>query len=133
MKLKERFESIANLYLIQFVNRYYKFDDGSQADSSWLSDEPGTIAFINDEVYGFDDIRYCVDNDVDDDQLFSWYEYTLRIGMIDDNLPKPNLRSWIAGCPRMSEAEIEDLEEHKKRRQDIENEFRELIKKYTEK
>jgi IS4 transposase len=33
----------------------------------------------------------------------------------------------------MSEAEIEDLEEHKKRRQDIENEFRELIKKYTEK
>lgn len=128
--LKGKFDNLANEYLKAFIDKYYTYDDGSKADTYWIGKEIGGVVEIGDEYYNFNDIRYCIDNDVKKEQLWSWYDYTLRLGLIDSNIPTPNLKSWIAGCPRLSEQEINDLEYRQHKIQALQHEFEELCNNY---
>lgn len=128
--LKEKYNNLVNEYLEAFVGKYYTFDDGSKADTYWVTNDIGGVAEIGDEFYNFSDIKYCVDNDVTKEQLFSWYDYTLRVKLIDHNFPTPNLKSWIAGCPRLSDQEIDDLEYRQHKIRALQHEFEELCENY---
>ena len=42
-------------------------------------------------------IRIDIDRDAPVDEWIEWYDYTLRLGMLD--APYPNYDSWLRGCP----------------------------------
>ena len=54
-------------------------------------------------------IRYVVDNEVDSATVYEWYDYQLRLGIMEI-YNTPNIKSWCRGCPRLSEEEIKDME-----------------------
>jgi len=129
--LKDRFNEIAQMYADTFVRTHFSYDDGSMAYYDWVAEEPGTILCVNDDMFfGFDEIRICIDENIPYDQLLAWYDYRLRLGLIDPSIPTPNLKSWVMGCPRMTEDQIQELEKAHKRTLETQNELQELIEKY---
>lgn len=102
--LKDSYADACEKYLQAFcVN--YEFQYESDA---WVAGEVGTIANVGDYFFGFDVIKYCVDNDLKDyNELLNWYDHTLNCGQL--GLPIPNFESWHKGCPRVSDNKIEQL------------------------
>lgn len=104
MTLKERYKEICDEYLTQFAAAYF---DG-EADTRWIADDEGGIAEVNDYCFGFETIRYCVDNALTDtDELIGWYDYCLDA--YEFNFPAPNFKSWHMGCPRLSDDNLAEL------------------------
>lgn len=125
--LKETFDKLANEYLNCFAEKYFSFDDGSQTEGYWVADEPGGVLEIGDYYFNYDTVRYCVDNDIKYETVVKWYDYCLRVGMVDETLPTPNIKSWVAGCPTYNEKELERLETLKSRIEEQKEELKECI------
>ena len=87
----------------------YDFD---YDESYWIADEIGGLFEVNDGEYILKllEIIYIVDNNIDFKTFDAWYTYTLRLSMIDTNIPLPNLKSWCKGCPRKTKEELAELE-----------------------
>lgn len=111
--LKKTFDKLANDYVECFIREYFTFSDGSRLEGSWTANEPGGILEVGDYYFNYDTIRFCVDYGVGYDTLIKWYDYCLRVGMIDQTLPTPNIKSWVRGCPTYDEKELERLEKIK--------------------
>lgn len=103
--LKQRFAEIADEYLASFCRNYeLEYDK-----DAWVGCDEGTIAMIGDFFVGFDDIRYCVDNNVAFDTWLEHYDYCLDAAEL--GLPLINLPSWCMGAPRASKEQVEHLRE----------------------
>lgn len=128
--LKQKFNALCEEYRKAFVEYYFtEEEDGVQAESWWISDEPGGVLCVNDDVFfGFDEMRYCIDNEVEYEDLVEWYDYTLRLGLIDEAIPTPNLTSWLKGCPRYSEEQLQEIEKGKRKVMALEEEIKIMIK-----
>lgn len=120
MTLKQEYEHICNRYLVEFANKY----ELSLEPDAWVGGDVGTVAYVSDYFFGFDDIKRCVDEDVKWDDLIEWYDYTLEAVPLGFN--NINLKSWLMGAPRASK---EDIAEIKAMRQELED----LIKQQNEK
>lgn len=106
---KTGYESAANEYLRLFCEKHeYDFED---AKRSWVAGDVGTIANVGDEFVDMVTIRADIDQNVPEDEFIKWYDYCLRIASIDHSIPTPNYDSWLRGCPRRTEEEIQKLEE----------------------
>ena len=114
-KLKEQYEEICNEYKNKFIARYFYFNDGSKAENEWIANEVGGILEVNDYYFNFEEIRLCIDNNYQWEDISQWYDYVSRVKLIDVNIPTPNLKSWIQHCPRLFEQELQELESAKKR------------------
>lgn len=69
----------------------------------WIGGEIGSIYDHGGSfTITMDDIVYCVEHDVTHEQYMEWQEYCCNAA--EFNFTMPNLRSWMAGCPRTSEA-----------------------------
>ena len=120
MTLKQEYEHICNRYLVEFANKY----ELSLEPDAWVSGDVGTVAYVSDYYFGFDDIRRCVDENVEWKDLIEWYDYNCEGGLL--GLNQINLKSWLMGAPRASKETIAEI---KARR----NELEELIKNQNEK
>lgn len=120
MTLKQEYEKICNRYLVEFANKY----ELSLEPDAWVGGEVGTVAYVSDYYFGFDDIRRCVDENVKWEDLIEWYDYNTEAGMLELN--QINLKSWMMGAPRASKETIEEI---KSRRKELED----LIKQQNEK
>lgn len=116
--LKERFDAIANEYVKSFC-KMYGFD---ALDAYWIGSDVGGILDLEDYTFNFDDIRYCVDNKVKWSCLIKWYDYNMDNGKVR----YINLNSWVKGCPKPSNKELERL---KKEMEEGRNKLMEEIKK----
>ena len=102
--LKDSYADACEKYLQAFCANY-EFQYESDA---WVAGEVGTFANVGDYFFGFDVIKYCVDNDLKDySELLEWYDYTLNCGQL--GLPTPNFESWNKKCPRLSDNKLEQL------------------------
>lgn len=111
MDLKQEFEQLMEEYKKIFLELYFQENENDLVDSYWIADEIGGVLCVQDDMfYSTDIIRYCVDNNVSWEDLDTWYQYCLRLGMIDPQIPVPNLKAWIGGCPRYQEDELKELE-----------------------
>lgn len=120
MTLKQEYEHICNRYLVGFANKY----DLSLEPDAWVGGEVGTVAYVSDYYFGFDDIRRCVDEDVEWKDIIEWYDYTTEAVPLGFN--NINLKSWIMGAPRASKDEIERIKS-------IRNEIDDIVKSANEK
>ena len=70
MILKERYKNICNEYLQRFCTKHgYHYEP----DDAWIAGDAGGCAKIGDYVFGFDEIRYDIDNDVPKGKILDWY------------------------------------------------------------
>lgn len=79
----------------------------------WIGDQVGEIYDFG-IVYTFDfrDILTDIKESAKPDEIFKWREYMLRIWEINNIvghnlLNEINYRSWLKGCPRLSDEELD--------------------------
>lgn len=123
---KTLFEIAVDKYIILFCEKYEL--DYDEASMSWVGGRIGEQCCIADYCINFDDIRYMIDNSIKWDIFVRWYDYNLRVSMIDSSISTPNLKSWYKECPRLSESELISLEESKARIDKLKEELQEQIK-----
>jgi hypothetical protein len=108
MTLKQEYEKICNRYLVEFANKY----ELSLESDAWVGGDVGTVAYVSDYYFGFNDIRRCVDENVKWQDLIEWYDYNCEGGMI--GLNTINLKSWLMGAPRASKEAIAEIKAKRK-------------------
>lgn len=109
--LKKNYENACNAYLEAFCEKH-EFDYES---AYWIGGDAGGIVDVCDYCIGMDTIRADIDLIAADHEFAEWYDYCLRLGMIDEEIPRPNFECWIRGCPRKREDEIRELERMRER------------------
>lgn len=72
MTLQEEYNKIVEKYLEIFYEKH-----GLELEY-WVQDNPGTIGQFGDYFFGFDDIRYDIDNNIPKDRLIEWYDFNLE-------------------------------------------------------
>ena len=115
--LKKNYNKACNAYLSAFCC-LTELDNGG-----WVAGETGGIATPGDYFVGMSDLITAVENKLDLDAFLEWYEYGMIVGT-----GAPNLKSWIAGCPRKSQSELDEIEATRKRIMELEDELKEMLK-----
>lgn len=54
-----------------------------------------------------EEIIYIVENDIEEDEVLAWEDYTLDAS--EFGFEMPNLMSWHRGCPRTSQEVFDNL------------------------
>ena len=108
-QLKEQWKQACNGFLTELLrmwelDAYYAY---------WIGDVVGGVLDYGggDFTIGMDDIIYCVENDVTQEQYMKWQEYCCDAAEFGFDLP--NLKSWMMGCPRTSPEVFERLRKMK--------------------
>ena len=102
--LREQYYKACNGYLCELL-RMWELDAHY---GYWDSDEPGTIYHYGEtHDLSMDDIIYIVENDIEENEVLAWADYTLDAYEFGFNTP--NLRSWHMGCPRTPQAVFDKL------------------------
>ena len=108
-QLKEQWEQACNGYLVELLrmwelDAYYGY---------WIGEEIGGVYDYGGGMFtiGMDDIIYCVEHDVTENQYMEWQEYLCDAA--EFGFDKPNLKSWMMGCPRTSPEVFEKLRKMK--------------------
>lgn len=109
-QLKEQYEQACNAYLKELrkmweLDGYYGY---------WIGDEVGGVWDYGDGSIdiSMENIIYCVEHDVTREQFDEWTEYICDAS--EFNMTTPNLRSFLAGCPRTSKEKFEELKQMKR-------------------
>ena len=97
--LKDEFWKVANRYLLELCNMWGI--NAMETDGFWVADEIGGVwCFGDDSFINYDDIRYCVENDVLHNTYLDWSDYCVWAKEFNQTIP--NLKSWCNGCPIVS-------------------------------
>ena len=108
LELRLAYEAAVTNYLAAFMEQY----DLSCDPEPWVGNEIGTIAEVGDYFFGFDDIKRCVDEDVEWQDLIEWYYYNLECSTL--GLYTINLKSWLNGAPRVNQTRIKEIKAKRK-------------------
>ena len=122
-QLKGQWELACNGYLCELLNMwelgsYYGY---------WIGEEVGGVYDHGGSfTISMDDIIYCVEHDVTQQQYIEWQEYICDA--TEFGFDTPNLRSWIRGCPRTPQAVFDRLRKLKQDLQDAVEEEKQRMK-----
>jgi len=101
-KLKNDYENAANAYLKAFCIKHdFDFDP-----DCWVGSIVGEIADVSGYFVDMSTIRTDIHNDASVEQFLKWYDYCSDMRMLGCQTV-PNFLSWIRGCPRKTDEEIE--------------------------
>lgn len=114
--LKQRYESIAEEYRVAMIRQSYSNEEVPYVDSYWVANEIGDVLELNEDFFDFDTIRYIVDNNIQYETWYNWFQYCQSVGNF--GISTPNLKAWCKGCPRLSDEKIERLVKLKQDLQD---------------
>ena len=123
MPLSERYETLANDYLYEFVKQ-----TGIEEDAPfWVGGEVAGIACVADYFVDYATIRYVVDGKMSFEDFDEWYNYCIDVKMIDGSLFTPTLEQWCYGeFTRISDERLEKMKKLKK-------DFEQLVQEEKEK
>lgn len=127
-QLQKEYDRIITAYVNEFIN-LYDFE-GVEDNYYWIADQIGGMIDICDYVIGFDDIKYCVDNEVSFEDFNEWYEYGLKISTFE-HVPQLSLDAWCKGAPRLSTEQITDLNQRANRIEELKHELENQAKDYV--
>lgn len=113
LELKLAYEAACTNYLAAFMEKY----DLSCDPEPWVGNEVGTIAEVGDYFFDFQDIKRCIDEDVEWQDLIEWYDYNIEVGIL--GLTTINLKSWLKGAPRVNQMRIEEIKAKRKELQEL--------------
>ena len=125
-KKKEEFVKVANAYLEAFCKKH----DFSYDPEDWIDSE-GDVVNLGDYFVSFDDMRLDIDKDIDKEEYDKYYDYTMKVAVYGCTVP--NYRSWLAGCPRLSDEQLEEIEKAHVKADIAKKELERIIKEEQEK
>ena len=103
--LQNKFEEVCNGYLLELCNMW---DLSAKPYGDWICNEVGGTWCYGENLFiDFDNIKYCVDNNVSYSTYMDWLDYC--VWAADFGQTVPNLKSWCMGCPRVDVATQEKL------------------------
>lgn len=85
-------------------------------EGDWIDDQIGEVYGFGDSMtFNFLDILTDLKQNAPKDEIFKWREYMMRIWSINNIvggifLKENNYRSWLNGCPRLTEEELNAVE-----------------------
>ena len=83
----------------------------------WIGNQIGEVYDFGDSMtFNFLDILTDLKQNAPKDEIFKWREYMMRIWSINNIvggifLKENNYRSWLKGCPRLTEEELNAVED----------------------
>jgi hypothetical protein len=89
--LLEQYNEIAEEYRLAFFEKH----DFEDPEWYWVADVIGDVLHVNDYYFGYDQIRHDIDNNLDANVMFEYYEYSLDKGM--KNETPVNLDNYCKG------------------------------------
>ena len=126
-KLKTEYDDLADRYASEFSLKYL---EGSEY--YWVGDDIGGMIEICDYFFSYDTVRYCVDNDVSEEDLFSWFNYGVTLGSVDHRIKIPTLHEWVNGDKGIGPKKLAEIEEASRKVKLAEMALMELVDKYTD-
>lgn len=109
-ELRLNYDKACNAYLMVFCEKHGF--DYADAARSWVGGDVGGITLCADYYVSMSDILTDIDRDAPEEEYVKYYDYCLRVGSIaGGELTTPNYDSWLRGCPRISDEQLQRLEE----------------------
>ena len=122
-ELKLNWKEICNNYLFEFcVKHEYTYEP-----DCWIAGDPGTIANIGDMFVSMENIRYDIDNDIEEYHFENWYWKSLEVYELTGQ-NYINYKSYCEGCPDpWPESRLSSIRGAKQRVIDAQKELEEEI------
>lgn len=117
-ELNTKYEAIVDEYAQAFCINYNLEPYDRRM---WLAGGIGTFASISDYIINFNDIRYCVDNNLDWEEFESWYEACETLINVNQlleehgsstRLSRPPLSAWCDELRYSIEENIKQWNNH---------------------
>lgn len=125
--LKKKYEDACNEYLKLFCDKHeYEY---RSLDTYWIGDNIGEICAIGDLFADMRDIKYDIDNDVDEKMFEEWYFY--RLNLTEMGLNDVNYRTYCMGGRPYSEEQLNRLTELYNTIQEEKDKFNNLKDEYN--
>lgn len=124
---REYFEKGCNEYLRLFCEKH-EFDF-EEAKKSWVANEVGTVVCVGDCFVDMATIITDIEMNAPEKEFNDWYFYNIDAHEL--KFPTPNFKSWLLGCPRVSEETFAHLRELKASLQESINEEKTRLKNET--
>jgi len=106
--LRQQWEQACNGYLNELLRMW----DLHAHYGYWVAEEVGGLYdYAGEWTISMNDIIYCVEHDVEYHDYQEWSDYC--VDAHEFNLPIPNIKSWMMGCPRTSEENFDNLRKAK--------------------
>ena len=117
---------VCNEYLETFCKKHeYTYEP-----DMWVGNDPGTIAMIGDMFVAMHDIRYDIDNDVDEKLFEAWYWKSVDVYELT-HINYMNYESFCKGAPdEWTEARMQTIREAQMKIDAAKKEFEDLIEDY---
>ena len=124
--LEKEWKILCNKYLKKFCDKHgYAYEP-----DCWVSNNPGTIACVNDMFVSMEDIRYDVDNCIDIDCFEAWYWKSVDVYSLTGQ-KYMNYSSFCQGAPdQWTEERLNSIREAKQRVLDAQYALEQEINKY---
>lgn len=113
MNLIKKYEESVN----DIIDEFKKKHEFNVTEGYWIGDEVGGVYDFGDTLtFDFRDIFLDIKENTHKGEIEKWQEYNLRIWSVNNMvggvfLKEINYRSWLKGCPRLSERELDIVEE----------------------
>lgn len=126
-EIKDNYEAAKNKRIRDFgkacdayVKEFCRMYDFNYKDAYCIPQDKigvGSLYAIADYYFDFVDIRLCVDEDVEWQDLIEWYDYNCECGTL--GLYTINLKSWLMGAPRVVQTRIEEIKAKRKELEEL--------------
>lgn len=121
---KDAYEKGCNSYLLTLANAW-EWD--CKAYGYWVADEVGGVFSYGESIFiNMEDIVFCVENDIDENEYTEWQEYNVEANEFGFDFI--NLKSWHMGCPRVTRETFDRLRKMKQTMMDEVEKEKELLK-----
>lgn len=126
--IQEHWRDICQEYLKLFCDKHeYSFED-----CFWVTDNYGTIACVSDMFISMENIRYDIDNNIEETMFEKWYWKAIEIFELTGQ-DFMNYESFCKGAPDIwTEEKMEKLREAHMRVYEAEEALRQEIEEMTE-
>ena len=71
----------------QFINKYYRDEDGDCIEYYWVAEEVGSVLSVGDEYYSMYDIVNIIAEKMSYGELNRWYYWSMEYAMKGEPLP----------------------------------------------
>lgn len=127
-RLLQAYYGSCNALLEAFCEKHdFDYEDAKQ---SWVAGCVGEIVCCGDYYFNMDVIVTDLKEDAPEEELIKWYDYNTECSFFGIN--GCNYHSWLKGCPKLSENEIEEIRQYQKIVEDAKKQLDECITKYKE-
>ena len=128
-KLRENYNNACNAYLKAFCDKHtFDYED---AKVSWVAGDVGGVCLLGDFYVSFVDMIIDIEEEAPEKEYFNYYDYSLECH--EYGFFCPNYKSWLHGCPRLSEGQRKSIREAKNRVYEAKKDFERILKEENEK